>query len=169
MKPNIVILTIGCSGSTILCRMLEQLGWNLPDADQYAEHREFRKMNDDILLRRNIPAIHRQNAMIRRLTQPWILKDPRFVWTQQWWPQLNGSFLIWIEREVDAVEKSLRRKGWMQESPDGPRLRGRTLAEHKRQCEKIFEKCWRGPRLHITYEQLQSAVGLFTGPTDAGE
>ena len=95
---NVVILTIGRSGSTIVARMLQALGWRLPGADQtYAEHVEFRKIND-LILRGQIPKPQVMRALVADLSEPWVLKDPRLSRAfDAWRPHLDtgGNHLWW--------------------------------------------------------------------------
>lgn len=162
-RKNIVILTVGRCGSSVLVRMLEQLGWLIPGANEYAENDQFNLLNDQFMGRSH-PCEEELTGFVNALPEPWILKDPRFVWTQQHWPMLRGNLLLWITRDLDAVEKSLRRQKWGRETDRGWTLRGYTVEETRAACEHVFNQ-WGGPRLRISYESLQRAVPLFTGPT----
>ena len=159
---NIVILSIGRSGSTIAARMLEALGWQLGVADEeYAEHEWFRAINDHLVRGEPFPAGEAEE-LLESLPEPWLLKDPRLARTwETWQPLLDcGALLLWITRDLAAVEKSLRAKRWGQPSPRGLLLRGRTLAETEAECRRCFD-AWAGPRCKTAYEDLHRAVGLF--------
>jgi len=160
---NIVILTIGSSGSTIVARMLQALGWQLPGADQaYAEHVEFRRIND-LLLHGQAPKPQVMRALVSGLSEPWVLKDPRLCRTfDAWRPYIDtgGNFLLCLIRDASAVEKSLCRRGWMQPSKRGFLLRGRTLPENEKACSQHFAQ-WEGPKVKVAYEAIHRAVGLF--------
>jgi len=160
---NVVILTIGRSGSTVIARMLRALGWQLPGADQaYAEHVEFRRLNDLILSGRP-PEPQVLRALVSELSEPWVLKDPRLSSTfEAWRPYLDtgGNLLLWLRRDLSAVEKSLRRQGWLQPSKRGFLLRGRTLPESEKECARYFAR-WEGPKVKIAYEDVHRAIGMF--------
>lgn len=138
--------------------MLEQLGWNLPDADEYGENVAFREINE-AWMRSGRFDPRAAEALLRGLPAPWVLKDPRFVWSADQW-KLEGAALLWIRRDAAAVEQSLRTKHWGSETPRGYVLRGKTIPETMRECERIHA-AWTGPKLEIEYESLRRAVALF--------
>lgn len=158
---NIIILTIGRTGSTILTRMLGELGWNLPvDADEYAEPVALREINERLI--RGLPvASEEMQAAIDMHEQPCVLKDPRFAWTlKEWRDHFQGACLIWLTRDLAMVELSLRKQGWGRSSPGGYRLGGETLPTIEEWCGNFFQE-WQGPKIKLAYEQLKSAVSLF--------
>jgi hypothetical protein len=159
MKPNIVVLGIGRSGSTITCRMLERLGWNLPDADEYAEHIQFREINESVLEGHDL-AHEGASAFIESLDQPWVLKDPRFVLTADSWTVLLDHFLLWVTRELMSIEESLKRQGWGEETGKGFGMRGHSLEETHEKCQSIFDG-WTGPKLQLSFEGIGRAAALF--------
>lgn len=161
MKPNILMLTIGRSGSTILTRMLRELGWNLPtDADEYAEPAWIREMNDR-MIRGHVADYDERSAAISALPEPWVLKDPRFCWTLKHWREwLDGCLLLWLTRDLESIENSLRRAGWGQETASGYCSRGVPLPKIHNRCKNYFDQ-WQGPKLQISFEDLKSAVSLF--------
>lgn len=160
-RPNIVILTIGRTGSTILCRMLEQLGWNLPEADEYAEHVRFREINEIWLRQRK--DIHGSCNLIDELPEPWILKDPRLplCWNL-WKDQFNTetTALLWLTRNHADIASSLLKQGWGQKTGNSVLLRGMPLARIDEMCEEIYDS-WSGLKLRLDYAQLQAATTLF--------
>lgn len=167
---NIVIITIGRSGSTVLSKMIEQLGWNLPNAqndprdkDGYAEHQDIRRLND-WHLRRKLPfEAATAKAIIESMPEPWVVKDPRFVQTwENWRPLLdNGrNCLLYLSRSPDKIEASLRAKGWGHDSPKGYMLRGKTTKENVAACWKAYNN-WSGPKMAFSFERLKAAVKLF--------
>lgn len=159
---NIVILSIGRSGSTIVAKMLEAMGWWLNADEEYAEHPWFRAINQQALDRGRFP-VGEAEELLESLPLPWALKDPRFVWTWQHWRMVlsqRDTLLLWLTRDLAAIEKSLRRKNWGKDSPRGLLLRGRTLAEHHAECQRCFD-AWGGPRMRVSFEGLKHAVALF--------
>ncbi|NUQ61889.1 MAG: hypothetical protein HUU20_05350 [Pirellulales bacterium] len=160
---NIIILTIGRSGSTIAAKMLCELGWSLAGADEaYAEHVGFRAINSR-LVRGALLSPAEASRFLRSLREPWVIKDPRLVQTwRQWKPYLDGkgNLLLWLARDLEAVETSIRKQGWGMPSARGLLLRGRTLGEHTAECQACFD-AWSGPRARVAFEDLRKAVLLF--------
>lgn len=164
MKPDLIILGVGHSGTSVLARMLFGLGWEANDADQpYAESRQFRRLNERVLFGAD-PDAWREAAgrFLRELRRPWALKDPRFVVTWRYWlsvPDVSSAALLWITKDLAAVRKSYERRG--ERLPDGRiGLYGRTLEELFAAAEACFA-AWPGPKLRIGYEQLAAAVSCF--------
>lgn len=165
-RNNIVILTIGRSGSTIVCRMLEQLGWNLPDADEFAEPVSLRQLNT-LCIRTGQLDLDAARQLVQSYPQPWCLKDPRFVHTlPQWEPLFEGAALVWVQRDLADVEQSLRRRNWGQEINGVWHLRGLSLEQTERTCQRLYDT-WTGPTYHCHYEQLTAAVNLFDSSTSS--
>lgn len=161
MKPNIVLLTMGRSGSTVFTQMLGRAGWNLPvDADEFAEPLAVRDINERILHR--LPVADEEfHAALSMHEPPVVLKDPRFCWTlKHWKPFLKEFFLIWYTREIADVEASLRNAKWGKDTERGYTLRGATLPTIKNWCKTYYDN-WEGPKLHLSHEQIREAVSLF--------
>jgi hypothetical protein len=162
---NIIILSIGRSGSTILAKMARAMGWNLSGADEeYAENVQFRNINNQ-MIKGQCSTKHFHDGFIVGLNhhKQWVLKDPRLTSTwQQWKPHLDrdGNLLLWLTRDLKAIEVSLRRKNWGKPSPRGYTFRGRTLPEHEAECRKCFE-AWSGPKVTFSFERMKEAVKLF--------
>lgn len=146
-RPNIVLLTIGHTGSSIITRMLFELGWNAGDADkQYSESVSVRKCNQ------NQDWSNAADVLVA-LPQPWVIKDPRMAKCLPKWEKHLKKYdplLLWLVRDKNAVEKSyLRRKEPLEA------MRSNLLA-----ADKNYEK-WQGRKAIVEYEQIQSAVSLF--------
>lgn len=158
---NIVVLTIGRTGSTILTQMLGKLGWNLPaDADEYAEPVALREINERLMRGLPVSSEEMQSAIDMHET-PCVLKDPRFAWTlKDWKDYFQGDCLIWLTRDLAMVELSLRKQGWGRSTPGGYRLSGERLPTIEEWCKTYFEE-WQGPKLQLSYENLKAAVSLF--------
>ena len=165
-RPNILVLGVGHSGTTILTRMLAKLGWNLGDADiEFAESVTARGINR-ALERGGLFPVEAAAEAIRRLPSPWVLKDPRFARTLDLWRSVfeaDGSsapLVVWIRRDESAVAASFKRRGAMP---------GREL-EHVRRlyhmAQSRFEN-WHGPKVSFDYERIADAVRLFD-PERAG-
>lgn len=162
-RPNIVVLTIGRTGSSVLCRMLEQLGWNLPGADKYAENVEFRDINECLLRDREDQFFGRAWQLLDALPEPWILKDPRLLHTWEHWVGLlrdQNCLLLWLIRDEQQIRQSLQRAGWGRSSSRGLLLRDHTLRETTDLCQRIYDD-WPERKFHVDYAQLQAAIRLF--------
>lgn len=154
MKRNIVLLTVGCSNSTIAMKMLEQLGWNLGDADdQYAESVSVRRVNMNVM--GDIGAnIQQAQRAVATLPQPWALKDPRFADTMPWWKPVLRPYkplLLWVTKDHEYVRASFKRRFSLPAARADQRLES---------CEVIFDM-WEFPKIKLDADQISAAVRLF--------
>lgn len=143
-RPNIVMLTVGHTGSSVVSAMLGKLGWNLCDADEeFSESVSIRNAN-----------IHNKQSkeLINNLKEPWLIKDPRFCEKLDLWkPHFEeDTVLLWITKDYSRVAESYKRRG---ESIEVLNSRIELAEEHYR--------CWTGPKLKIDYDQIKEAVKLF--------
>ncbi len=112
--PNIVVLGVDHSGTTLVTRILEALGWQNPDADSYHENTEFRKINEAILSGCYHPARRQSWFRHYRLVTtsgPWVLKDPRLYATWDYWSDMflaANVFLVALRRSIGDMETSYR-------------------------------------------------------------
>src|SRR5436189_4944448 len=115
MKPNVVILTIGRCGSSVLTKMMLEAGWKCPRADdEFSEHRDLRAINSRVVVGAPFPVAEAQ-SVVDALPAPWVLKDPRLSWTlKHWQPLLEKATpsLVLITRDLQAVAESFRRQKW---------------------------------------------------------
>jgi hypothetical protein len=156
MKPNIVVMGVGHSGTTILTRMLGAAGWDVGDADdEYCESVKARELNEQALC---VGAMtDTATTFVRSLKQPWVLKDPRFCETLHLW---HGAFdeakplLIWLTRNRSALERSYQRRG------EGAVIRGQTREQNLQNAKRQFD-AWPWGKVCISLEQITAAVTLF--------
>lgn len=163
-RPNIIVLGVGHSGTTIVAKMLRRLGWNAGPVDPtYCEHAEFREINNGILN----GYVHQQARMeqlIREMPEPWVLKDPRLVqtltghWLRVFWKmQLDPlPTLLYLTRDIHEVERSYavrREKAFVP---------GLTQAACQEFC------AWPGPKFMVNYDRLASSIALFDVHRAAG-
>jgi hypothetical protein len=74
-RPNIVVLGVGNSGTTIVTKMLHALGWQAADADEtFGESVRLREINES-------GDFSGAAEYLAGLPQSWAIKDPRFVRT----------------------------------------------------------------------------------------
>lgn len=150
-KPNIVVLTPGHTRSSVVCKMLSMLGWNIPAKDQYYEPSQLRR-------RINAPAkligfdARRAVTLMRRCKQPWVIKDPRMsdrpLW-DAWQPVLEPYHpaLLYVTLAPDKIVASYERR---RESTD---LAKRRIAN----CEAIYRE-YPGAKLRVDADDLAAAI-----------
>ena len=150
MKPNIVLLTVGCSNSSIVMRMLGAMGWNLGDADEkYAESVSVRAVN----MRRPFDIMAAYDA-IESLPQPWAVKDPRFCEHLPVWRPILLHYkpvLLWVTKDHAYVRQSFKRRF----NADPARA-----DERLRKCQQHFTG-WPWGKLRLDVDQIAAAVKLF--------
>ncbi len=154
IKPNIVVLGVGHSNTTITTKQLGVLGWNLRDADEeYAESVSVREMNDEIL-RTKFFDYDKALRIIEKFPQPWAIKDPRFAkGTLPYWRkvfEIYKPILLWVKKDRDKVRESYVKRG---ESPKKVDL-------YFENCERYYES-WNYMKISIDEEQIQEAISLW--------
>ena len=158
-KPNVVILGVGHSGTSILAKMLFAAGWERGDADEeFGESVAVRAVNESFL--RSGKFLRDQAAISVFRAEPWAVKDPRFVVTlhrwRHWFAQLpRPPLLVWLRRETDAVVRSYVGRGQL------TRERAEQVVTHRygRAAEQYAD--WPWGKLTLDYERLREAVRLF--------
>lgn len=173
-NPNLVILGMHRSGTSMLARELSQLGYHVGEPSEllesqpdnphgFYERRDVVGFNDELLLAAggswaNPPeALLEENdteSRVRELVEglgpgPWLVKDPRMVLTWPCWESaLEGTLVIFMYRAASAVAGSLQvRNGF---PPDY----GLALWElYNRRCLKIAIQ---RPCIGVCYEDFVS-------------
>ncbi len=147
-KPNIIILGVGHSNTSITTRQIAALGWNLGDADQeYAESVGVRAVNQ------NGFDIDSAKIALEKLPQPWVVKDPRFARTLSHWIPAFAPYrplLAWITKDLAVVKKSYRTRGETDARVD----------ELFANCQKHFD-AWPWPKAQVRAEDVAAAVAMF--------
>lgn len=178
-RPNIILLGVGHSGTTIATKMLETLGWNLGDAnEEFAESVSVHALNEPVPMREwRIAAgaghpdwkldIRAAESALRKIPQPWCIKDPRWIYALPPWMKLLAEykpFLFWLRRDSAAVAASFVRRGELPtRGVDEPPQE--TIAIRLKAAQGIFDSwppAW--GKVAIDYESLAAAVRLFTLP-----
>jgi hypothetical protein len=171
-RPNIVILTIGRSGSTLLVQELIRRGWAANDCDaEYGESVSFRAVNQRELYwrrrGRRASQVTHLSQLIAGLREPWVLKDPRLSLTYDLWrPCLNrdDNLLIYLTRSLDEIEECLRRRQWGEEDRYGRwKIHGRLLHDLPVACDRAFQQ-WAGPKIQIDHRELGAICRDFRQP-----
>ena len=170
-RPNVVVMGVGHSGTSVLAKMLQSAGWQGGDADlPYGESLRIRELNQTVLRHGRLP-LGKARSALRSLPQPWAIKDPRFVSTlQHWLPMFDEldkpPVLVRIVRNPEQVVASYARRN----------ARGdlRQLVDQRMSmCQHQYD-AWPWPKMTIEYERLAEAVALFdptrvTSPPAAAE
>lgn len=167
-RPNLVVLGVGHSGTTVLTRMLVDLGWNACDADQeYCESVSVREqVNRPHVERRECFNLQRAREVLAVLPQPWVIKDPRFVkCLNMWLPAFseleNPPELLWITKDIEAVKESYRRRHELVRASGEPGSFGCTVERLFELAEQQYHD-WPWRKLQISYENLATACARFS-------
>lgn len=151
--PNVIVLTPGHTGSSIVAWMLHRLGWNAPpDVDGFAEPVAVRRLNERCLSEGKLDG-HAAQQALAELPRPWALKDPRFADTLRHWLPLLEPYrpaLLLLTKRLDEVRASCVRRG---ERPDVAQAR------HHRCAEVVRRWPWRTHTLD--YHALRRAIAGF--------
>lgn len=165
--PDLVILGVGHSGTSVTARMLHALGWRAGDADaEYAESVAVRRLNDQAAAAGHLDALAAVKAL-ESMPRPWCIKDPRFVETLPQWLCVLAPYepmLVLLEREADAVRASHERRGEL--SPEGTVRAGRTVEEAQARAREMYD-AWPWAKKAVRYEDVAAAAGMFSPPVPA--
>jgi len=162
VRPNLIVLSVGLSGSSLLVAMLEALGWVANDPDpRFHEMPWVSEVNNSLLRGDPFPGDMVDRALTL-LRQPWVLKDPRLVRTLEAWTPFVLPYrpmLLWLERDFVAVRESYRKRGMFVGPDSAPGLYGLTV-EGLVAAAAEQARLWPGPVLRIRYESLLAAASL---------
>jgi hypothetical protein len=157
--PNIVVLGVGHSGTSVLAKMLFVSGWDRKDADEeFGESIAIRDLNVKFL----DTGVFDAQAAAKSLegSQPWAIKDPRFVMTLSNWIAVFAGLtepplLLWLRREIGEIAKSyVRRNETLGGDID------RIVRKRLSMASALFD-VWPWKKVVIDYEQIRAAVALF--------
>ena len=154
--PNVVVLGVGHSGTSIVTQCLHALGWRAGDADaEYGESVAVRNVNDA-----ELSGLKWSDGLARgalaELPEPWALKDPRFVHTLDRWLPLLAPYeplLVHLERDAAAVARSYARRG--------ERVRGGLSVEAAQELAREHFERWPWRKVSLRFEDVVAAAGLM--------
>lgn len=152
LRPNVLIMGVGHSNTTITARQLGALGWWVPSEDLWCELQPLRVFNDAVL-RTGEFSRHEAHRIITSIPQPWALKDPRFCDVlQRWIPVFEHikPVLLWIRKDTAAVRASHERRG-----EDTAYIEARL-----RNAQRHYD-LWPWPKLTLDAASIAAAVSLF--------
>jgi len=166
---NIIVLGISHSGTTITTKMLQSLGWNVGDADDYyCESEKVRLVNENLLCKTHVGDINEN--FFAEFRQPWVIKDPRFVFTLSYWATVFQSqsielpFVLFVQRENTEVLNSYKGRGEDSNNFQYGRLCGgkyMTSVPKQEKAAEVEYEAWKGPKCIVQYEDIAKAVSLF--------
>ncbi len=135
MSCNLVILGMHRSGTSMLARLLEQVGFAVGSKEEllaaqadnplgFWERRDVVALNNDILSRQGTawygPRVTEDagigfqkqiEELVAGFERPWLLKDPRMVLTwPEWERTMDDAAVIFLHRHPLAVGRSLQRR-----------------------------------------------------------
>lgn len=152
--PNVIILGQGHANTTITTKMASvAFGLNPGDADdEYAESVSVRAVNQQVRKTGELNALNARRAL-RRLAEPWIIKDPRFTKTLPLWiPELERyqPLLVHVTKDQATVRESHRKRGELHiyDPQDVER------------CEAIYAN-WPWAKTRVSAEQIGLAIQMF--------
>lgn len=161
-RPNVVVLGVGHSGTSVLVRMLGALDWTLEGLDEeYSEPPAVRRLNWIARKTGKLSAVAWQSLPS---AGPWVVKDPRFIWTLHLWHEhfqrvTHPPLLVWITRDDEAVAGSYLRRNHFGGDRDVALAQ---IAQRRQLAADQFARWPAGwPKVHVDYEQLRAAVQLF--------
>lgn len=182
MNPNIVILGVPRSGTSITASMIRALGWNYaPDSNWGGESKALLAIHHSMIDRDKRAYVAERfderaaREVLRDLKAPWVLKNPTWSFTLPLWEPLlreaSGDrplVLIWSTRDPSKVEASWRRRTGLpaagsQVRPDGTIAGKRsdiTIPEFYAQAQRTFEN-WDGVKIRVDLADLKKAAALF--------
>lgn len=185
--PDVVVLGVGHSGTSIVTKMLKRLGWNLGDVKAgVAENLAVQAIDKRILSRSLIcpcggdevteradgfvckrcgrPTVidsgvteQEMSAALAAIPRPWCVKDPRMVLTLGDWLPV----LSWYKPFLLLVERDIERmRRTYAKHGFGDRIYGHSIADLKAIARGEFDK-WGHRKLRVAYEDVAEAVELF--------
>ncbi|MFQ5494695.1 MAG: hypothetical protein ACE5EX_04880 [Phycisphaerae bacterium] len=181
MNPNIVIIGVPRSGTSILASMIQTLGWHYaPDANWGGESAAVMAVQRKMIDReRHTFSTDRFDAVAARtalapLTAPWVLKDTSLSFTLHVWAPLlhtaSGDrplVLMCSTRDTAQVERSWRRRtglpsGGTYIRDDGTVATQRsdiTLPEWCARAVETYDR-WSGVKVRIDLADMHKAAAL---------
>lgn len=172
-RPNIIVFGVGHSGTTVLARIINTLGWNIkgPRTSVDTTHWECANMvevnaaylgeiQDGKRTDRCEPgsAEFREGDaryIFKHLPKPWVVKDPRLVWCFDQWLRVFEDTLeelplmVYLTRNSAALARSY--------SKEGQPAHTQMLLEEQVRAQRVFDE-YEGPKFHLEFEAIVTAA-----------
>lgn len=181
MNPNIVVMGVSHSGTSPLTEMLYRLGWRTQETNPHfrkrAETQWVKDYNGAIIKWQRGAPQNTFNDMqvlfeetverVKNESQPWAIKDPRFVLTLHEWVRVFREaqvepMLIALCRPKERLRSSFKRRS-EQYTIDGvkqPGAYGKTIAQLVELMNNQFQ-IWPWVKLSVKYTAIRDAVQVF--------
>lgn len=161
---DVIIFGVGHSGTSLLTRMVQTLGWNVNDADEaFAESIGLRAANRRLLTKGwTVDWETSARDILQSFARPFAIKDPRLVETLPHWipvfSRLRWSpMLLMIERSRDDLVRSYVERREIVRGQPG--TRNRTLDELLELAAQNYSR-WPYAKMAIRYEKVVEAASL---------
>lgn len=163
--PNLLVMCVSHSGSTVTMRMLEAAGWRI--GSQAGGSREDMHVIGMLRPPREGERFDQRRALrsyLAGLPEPWAIKTPHLCFAAHLvWDALEGfersPVLVWLTRDMAEVEDSHRRRGQLISGEPGIPHIG-TVAAMWEGAQQQFER-WPGSKLRVAFEDIERVVGIF--------
>lgn len=161
---NIIVYGVGHSGTSILTKMLVELGFSVgKNMDEYHfEDIDARNINEAILSKEmdNDTAKIKIKEFLVNYPQLFVLKDPRFIWTLPIWEEVIQElnipvFLLSIEKEASKILKSHQKRN---EKVTLEQIESKITIANNNYLNSSLTK------YKFEFSQLIKAVSLFNNP-----
>lgn len=185
-KPNIVVLGVDHSGTSIITAMLESLGWQNPYVDPSESYREntlVRAYNRWVHVNggwepglerqydygKSMEEIYGVDCLTPRNFQrkmvpywPWVVKDPRLYAFWDHWEETFLScevLLVALTRDVSKLRQSYMDRGQNPHVQYGPFF-GSPCEDAQALVLRHYMR-YLGPKLHLPFDDVVNAISLF--------
>lgn len=173
-RPNIIVFGVGHSGTTMLARVINTLGWNITAHDvgictTHWENTNMVRINQEYLGEVDADGVQHDKAepgsgefkadaarwMLRRMPPPWVIKDPRLIWClDQWLPLFEELFdelplMVYLVRNSPALARSYSKEGQPQKT--------QMILNEQLLAQRAFD-AYTGPKLHLDFEAIVTAA-----------
>lgn len=152
--PNIVVLGVGYSNTSITAFQIKEMGWNVGDIDEeFCEHRKVRQVNENFMKSGHWDTREAELALAN-LNSPWLIKDPRFrVTLRKWYPVFAQykPLLLHLTKDSKLIADSWSRHG----------MNASQLPNAIAACDTYFEE-WPWPKMKLDASDIAKAVCLYS-------
>ncbi|MDZ4782565.1 MAG: hypothetical protein SGJ19_20150 [Planctomycetia bacterium] len=163
-RPNLLLLGVGHSGTSVTAKLLGTLGWNLGEVDGFSENVVIRRRNAELLSGKR-PDLQNLAQSFADLRSPWLVKDPRFVLTLDQWlpvfqalPAAERPTLLHLTRDIQKVQRTYLAYGEVVEGAPG--MYRHTVQELSEIALRAYGT-WPFAKLHLEFEQIVAAAKAF--------
>lgn len=160
--PNLLVMCVSHSGSTVTMRMLGAAGWHIWPEGSHEDPNVLRALSSRERSRHDVRRALRGYLASR--AEPWAVKAVELCFAAEWlWPAFEGferkPVLVWLTRSLADVEDSHRRRNkFYGGAPGLPHLG--TVQQLWKGAEQQFSR-WPGDKLRVSFEQIEKVCAIF--------